>query len=83
MPGIRPPPTQWGDYNLTNVIVSRSKSQASRRSSSPIVILHVQDVLTLDFELPVRSLSDTVEAGAALLNTASGAVGTVVDRTFV
>ena len=78
-----------GDYNLTNLIPGRYRIEVEKdgfkKVIKPDVLLHVQDVLTLDFELPVGSLSDsvTVEAGAPLVNTASGAVSTVVDRTFV
>jgi hypothetical protein len=48
------------------------------------VILHVQDVLKIDFEMAVGSASEsiTVEAGAPLVNTESGTVSTVTDRTF-
>jgi hypothetical protein len=49
------------------------------------VIVNVQDALTLDFELTVGSVTEsvTVEAGEPVVNTQSGAVSTVVDRTFV
>jgi hypothetical protein len=51
----------------------------------PGVILHVQDALKLDFELPVGSASETVTVtGAApLLDTESATVSTVIDRDFV
>jgi hypothetical protein len=51
----------------------------------PDVILHVQDALDIDFEMTLGAGSETinVEAGAPLVNTESGAVSTVVDRTFV
>ena len=44
----------------------------------------MQDVLDIDFEMPVGSASEsiTVEAGAPLVNTESGTVSTVTDRTF-
>lgn len=50
----------------------------------PDVVLHVQDALQLDFEMRLGSVSEiiTVEAGAPLVNTTSGAVSTVIDRTF-
>jgi hypothetical protein len=49
------------------------------------VILNVQDVIEVDFELALGSLAETVtvEAGTPLLNTQSGTASTVVDRTFV
>src|SRR4029077_492325 len=51
----------------------------------PDVILHVQDALEIDFEMTLGAASDTVtvEAGAPLVNTESGTVNTVIDRTFV
>jgi hypothetical protein len=51
----------------------------------PDVVLHVQDVIELNFEMALGSQSETVtvEAGAPLLNTQSGAVSTVVDQQFV
>jgi hypothetical protein len=51
----------------------------------PDVTLHVQDGLAIDFEMTLGSSSQsvTVEAGAPLVNTKSGTVSTVVDRTFV
>jgi hypothetical protein len=51
----------------------------------PDVALHVQDAIELNFEMALGSQSETVtvEAGAPLLNTESGAVSTVVDRQFV
>jgi hypothetical protein len=50
----------------------------------PDIILHVQDVIALNFELPLGSVSEvvTVEGGASLLNTESAAVSTVIDRNF-
>jgi hypothetical protein len=52
---------------------------------TPDVILHVQDALAIDFELPLGSSSQTVtvQAGAPLVNTESAAVSTLIDRTFV
>jgi len=50
----------------------------------PDVFLHVQDVIALNFDLPLGSVSEvvTVEGGAPLINTESAAVSTVVDRQF-
>jgi hypothetical protein len=44
----------------------------------------VQDVVALNFTLPVGSVSEsvTVESGAPLLNTQDASVSTVVDRNF-
>ncbi len=51
----------------------------------PDVVLHVQDVIAINFTLPVGSTAEsvTVQAGAPMVNTQSAAVGTVVDRQFV
>jgi hypothetical protein len=51
----------------------------------PDVVLHVQDVIALNFDLPLGSVSEvvTVEGGAPLINTESAVVSTVVDRQFV
>ena len=50
----------------------------------PNIVLHVQDMIALNFEMSVGSVleSVTVEAGAPLINTESPAVATVVDRNF-
>ena len=51
----------------------------------PDIILNVQDALAINFTLPIgaSSVVVTVEGGAPLINTQSGAVGTVIDRNFV
>ena len=47
--------------------------------------LHVQDVASINFELQIGSVNETVtvEAGAPVVDTQSAAVKTVVDRQFV
>jgi carboxypeptidase family protein/TonB-dependent receptor-like protein len=78
-----------GEYVLTNLppAVYRIEVEKAgfRKIVKPDVIVHVQDSLTVDFELPLGSLTDavTVEAGAPLVNTRSATVSTVIDRTFV
>ena len=49
------------------------------------VELHVQDVASINFELQVGSVSETVtvQAGGMNINTTDASVGTVVDRQFV
>jgi len=49
------------------------------------VELHIQDVASINFELQIGSVNETVtvEAGASMINTTSAAVGTVVDQTYV
>lgn len=51
----------------------------------PDIVLHVQDVAAINFSLPLGSVAETVtvQAGAPLLNTTDGSVGTVVDHNFV
>src|SRR5258708_40068834 len=51
----------------------------------PDIVLHVQDVIAINFSLPLGSVSETVtvEGGAPLVNTESAAVSTVIDREFV
>jgi hypothetical protein len=48
------------------------------------VELHVQDVASINFELQIGSVNETVtvEGGAPLLNTTDATVSTVVDRQF-
>jgi outer membrane receptor protein involved in Fe transport len=51
----------------------------------PDVILHVQDVVSINFTLPLGATSEsiTVQGGAPTVETQSPAVSTVVDREFV
>src|SRR5437660_6078572 len=48
------------------------------------VVLRVQDIVALNFTLPVGSITEsvTVTGGAPLVNTESAAVSTVIDRNF-
>src|SRR5260221_7581061 len=49
------------------------------------VELHVQDVASINFELQIGSVNETVtvEAGGLVINTTDATVSTVVDRQFV
>jgi hypothetical protein len=49
------------------------------------VELHVQDVASINFELQIGSVSETVtvEAGGLVINTTDASVSTVVNRQFV
>jgi len=51
----------------------------------PDIVLNTQDALAINFTLPVGAASETitVEAGAPLVNTESGAVGTVIDHDLI
>jgi hypothetical protein len=51
----------------------------------PDVTLHVQDVIAINFSMMLGSISESITVGSAspLINTESGAVSTVIDRTLV
>ena len=74
LPSLRP-----GNYR---VVVSKD---GFRQVIQAEVVLHVQDVLTLNFGLQIGSVSETVTVtgGAPLINTQDATVSTVVDRQFV
>jgi hypothetical protein len=78
-----------GEYYLTNLPPNSYRIEIEKagfkRLVKPDVDLHVQDALEIDFEMTLGAASETVtvEAGAPLVNTESGAVSTVVDRAFV
>jgi len=78
-----------GKYYLANLPPGLYRLEIEKagfkKLTKPNVTLHVQDALSLDFEMTIGSVSEsvTVEAGAPLANTESAAVSTVVDRTFV
>ena len=77
-----------GEYYLANLPPSPYRLEIEKtgfkKLIKPDVILHVQDALEIDFEMTLGHASETVtvEAGAPLVNTESGTVSTVVDRTF-
>jgi hypothetical protein len=49
------------------------------------VELHVQDVASINFELQIGSVNETVtvEAGGLVINTTDGSVSTVIDQKYV
>jgi hypothetical protein len=67
-----------GNYKL------EVEKQGFRTVVKPDIVLHVQDVSTINFEMAVGTFSEsiTVTGGAPLIDTESGAVSTVVDRHF-
>jgi len=81
--------TGSGEYYLANLPPASYRIEIEKvgfkKLIKPIVVLHVQDTLSLDFELTIGDLSEavTVESDALLANIESGTVSTVVDRTFV
>ena len=78
-----------GEYYLTNLPPGRYQIEIEKpgfkKLIKPDVTLHVQDAREIDFEMTLGSASEniTVKGGAALVNTESGTVSTVIDRTFV
>jgi hypothetical protein len=78
-----------GEYYLENLPPSSYRIEIEKpgfkKLIKPEVVLHVQDALEIDFEMTLGAASETVavEAGASQVDTESGTVSTVVDRTFV
>ena len=78
-----------GEYYLTNLPPGSYRIEIEKtgfkKSIKPDVIVHVQDALEIDFEMTLgpASQSVTVETGAPVVNTESGTVSTVINRTFV
>ena len=78
-----------GEYHLANLAPGAYRIEIEKPGFKKLiktdVVLHVQDALAIDFQMTLGAESETVsvEAGAPLVNTESGTVSTVVDRTFV
>jgi hypothetical protein len=78
-----------GEYHLANLPPTSYRLEIQKpgfkKLMKPDVILHVQDALRIDFQMPVGDVSETVtvESGAPQVNTESGTVSTVINRTFV
>jgi len=78
-----------GEYYLANLAPAVYRIEIEKpgfkRLVKPDLVLHVQDVLKLDFEMTLGAVSETVtvEAAASLMNTESATVSTVIDHTFV
>src|ERR1700730_3038464 len=75
----RVPALQPGIYRMT---LDKDRFKSIVKSG---VELHVQDVASINFELQIGSVNETVtvEGGAPLVNTQSATVSTVIDRGFV
>jgi hypothetical protein len=78
-----------GIYVLANLPPGPYRVQVSKLGFKtiikPDITLNVQDAISLNFTLPVGAVMEvvTVQGGAPLINTESGAVSTIVDRKFV
>jgi hypothetical protein len=78
-----------GIYVITNLPPGPYRLQVSKIGFKtlikPDIILNVQDSLAINFTLLVGAASEvvTVQGGAAMVNTESGSVSTVIDRNFV
>ena len=77
-----------GIYVVTNLPPGTYRLQVSKIGFKtlikPDIILNVQDLLAINFTLPLGAASETITVvgGAPLMNTESAAVSTVVDRQF-
>src|SRR5260370_8949547 len=88
---IRYPGTTNGEgiYLLVNLKPGNYHIEVSKQGFStsikPDVVLHVQDVVAINFTLSPGSVAQTitVESGAPLLNTQSSTMGTVIDSAKV
>ncbi|HTD24999.1 MAG TPA: TonB-dependent receptor [Terriglobales bacterium] len=88
---VRYPGTTNGEgiYLLVNLKPGNYHIEVSKQGFStsikPDVVLHVQDVVAINFTLSPGSVAQTitVESGAPLLNTESSTMGTVIDSAKV
>ena len=78
-----------GQYYLANLPPGSYQIEIEKsgfkKLVKPDVVLHVQDALTIDFQMEVgpTSASITVQGGAPLVNTESATVSTLIDNRFV
>src|SRR5258708_33350510 len=78
-----------GFYNAVNLPPGIYRANVSKDGFKSIVKgdieLHVQDVASINFQLQIGSVNETVtvQGGAPLINTEDAAVSTVIDRQFV
>lgn len=75
-----------GQFTVPNLVPGTYRleitKQGFRTIIRPDIVVHVQDILALNFVLPIGAASEivTVEGGAPLVNTEDATVSTVVDR---
>jgi hypothetical protein len=80
---------ETGSFYVTNLPPGSYRIEVEKLGFKVVIksdlVLHVQDVLELNFEMIVGSASEsvTVQGGAPLLDTESSAIGTVVEQRKV
>ncbi len=78
-----------GFYNAPNLPPGIYRANVTKDGFKNIVKgdieLHVQDVASINFQLQIGSVNETVtvEAGASMINTTDASVSTVVDQTYI
>lgn len=78
-----------GEYHLASLPPAsyhlEIEKSGFKKLIKPNLVLHVQDALRIDLQMTLGDVSETVtvESGAPLVNTESGTVSTVINRTFV
>ena len=74
IPGVSP-----GNYRISVT------KPGFRSIVKPDVVLHLQEVVALNFDLPVGAASEvvTVTGGAPMVNTTEATVGTTIPSTFL
>src|SRR5882672_10683047 len=78
-----------GEYSLANLPPGLYQIEVEKPSFKklikPDVILHVQDVLAINFEMAVGEVTENVivEAGVLPIETESATVSTLIDNRFV
>ena len=86
--GYRTITNSVGQFTMANVVPGSYRLEIAkpgfRTIVRPDIIVHVQDILALNFVLPIGAASEivTVEGGAPLVNTEDATVSTVIDRRF-
>jgi hypothetical protein len=80
---------ETGSYYVTNLLPGRYRVQVEKPGFKtviePGIVLHVQDVLEVNFEMALGSVAEsiTVEAGAPTVELTTAAISAVVNATTV
>jgi hypothetical protein len=78
-----------GQYVLPNLIPGTYRVEVDKQGFRGVIeaglVLHVQDIVQMNFHMAIGSASETVsvDAGGNQINTTDASVSTVVDRQFV